>query len=143
MSNAEYERKIFWDMYNEILMNNGEPFSISSKNHWAIVNKNSPAWNEPVIAMDFLVQKRVLRINAFLLNDEDLFNKLLSMKKDIEFALGFVPEWVHGEKGENTYRIKTELSFIPCDHEDYYRVIEKSLAIVMKYIEVFKPYIKC
>ena len=94
MSNAEFERKIFWDMYNEILINNGEPFSISSKKQWAIVNKNSPAWNEPVIAMDFLVQKKVLRINAFLLDDEYLFAKLLGMKEEIEETLGFAPEWV-------------------------------------------------
>ena len=143
MSNAEFERKIFWDMYNEILINNGEPFSISSKKQWAIVNKNSPAWNEPVIAMDFLVQKKVLRINAFLLDDEYLFAKLLGMKEEIEEALGFAPEWVHGEKGENTYRIKTELRFTPNNHDDYYRVIEKSLPIVMKYVETFRPYIKC
>ena len=135
MSNAESERKFFWDMYNEILINNGEPFSISSKKQWAIVNKNSPAWNEPVIAMDFLVQKRILRINAFLLDDQCLFARLMGMKAKIEENLGFTPDWVHGEKGENTFRIKTELSFIPNNHDDYCRVIEESLPIVMKYVE--------
>ena len=143
MSNAEYERKIFWDMYNEVLIDHGEPFFISSKKQWAIINKNSPAWNEPVIAMDFLVQKRVLRINVFLLDDEHLFNKLAAMRKEIEETMGFTAEWVHGEKGENTYRIKTELDFIPNNHDDYYRVIEESLPIVVKYINTFKPYIKC
>ena len=143
MSNAEYERKVFWDMYNEILNNHGNPFFISAKKHWAIVNKDSAAWNEPVIAMDFLVQKRVLRINAFLLDDLNLFNHLLEIRKEIENSLGFTPEWVHGEKGKNTYRIKTELSFIPNSRDDYHRIIEKSLPIVAKYINVFKPYIKC
>ena len=85
----------------------------------------------------------MLRINAFLLDDEYLFAKLLEMKEEIEETLGFAPEWVHGEKGENTYRIKTELRFTPNNHDDYYRVIEKSLPIVMKYVETFRPYIKC
>lgn len=143
MSNADYERKVFWNMYNEILINNGEPFSISTKKQWAIVNKPSPAWNEPAIAMDFLVQKKILRINAFLLDDANLYFMLLGKKNEIEKQLGFQTVWCHGEKGENTYRIKIELGFIPNDHDDYYRVIEKSLPIVIKYINTFKPYIKC
>lgn len=143
MSNAEYERKVFWNMYHEILINNGEPFRISQKKQWAIVNKNSPAYNNPAIAMDFLVQKKVLRINVFLLNDQELFFKLERMKGKIEDSLGFKPEWVPGEKGENTYRIKTELPFLPYNKDDYYRVIEESLPIVIKFIKTFSPYIKC
>lgn len=143
MRNADSERKIFWRIYNEILAKNGIPFLISFKKQWAIVNKNTPAWNEPVIAMDFLVQKRLLRINLFLLDDVGLFNKLFAIKKDLEDKLGCKTEWIHGEKGKNTYRIKTELFLIPYDHDDYYRVIEESLPIVMKYIETFRLFIKC
>ena len=143
MRNADSERKIFWDMYNQILAKHGKPYIISSKKQWAIVNKNTANWNEPAIAMDFLVQKRLLRINLFLLDDVALFNKLSAIKHDLEDKLGCKSEWVHGEKGKDTYRIKTELGLVPYDHDDYYRVIEESLPIVINYINTFRPYINC
>ena len=143
MRNADSERKIFWEMYNQILAKHGKPYIISSKKQWAIVNKNTANWNEPAIAMDFLVQKRLLRINLFLLDDVALFNKLSAIKHDLEDKLGCKSEWVHGEKGKDTYRIKTELGLVPYDHDDYYRVIEESLPIVINYINTFRPYINC
>ena len=130
-------------MYNQILAKHGKPYIISSKKQWAIVNKNTANWNEPAIAMDFLVQKRLLRINLFLLDDVALFNKLSAIKHDLEDKLGCKSEWVHGEKGKDTYRIKTELGLVPYDHDDYYRVIEESLPIVINYINTFRPYINC
>lgn len=143
MRNADSERKIFWEMYNQILAKHGKPYIISSKKQWAIVNKNTANWNEPAIAMDFLVQKRLLRINLFLLDDVALFNKLSAIKHDLEDKLGCKSAWVHGEKGKDTYRIKTELGLVPYDHDDYYRVIEESLPIVINYINTFRPYINC
>ncbi len=161
-TNAEQERAFFWNAFNEILAENGDPFTLSSKKQWAVVNRDNPNWTKPCLSMDFLIQKRILVINIFILDDIPLYNRLLANKAQIESDLGIAPpvsknlfavvnkqtnpnfkvQWVQGEKGSNTKRIKTELDFTPYDHSDYWRLIEKAIPIVMSYMRAFKRYIE-
>ena len=143
MMYASDKQQLFWSTYQDILEKSGNPFFISYNKHWAAVNRPTAAWNEPVIMMDFLTSHKILRINAFLLNDVALYKYLIDHKSEIEKSLGFVPQWVHGDKGENTYRIKIELSYNHDSVDSYFCLIKKSLPIIMKFISTFKPYIKC
>ena len=143
MTNAEFERKIFWGMYEKFLDKNGKPFYFTARENYAVINKKTPAFNKPIIAMDFLVQKKLLRINAFMQDDEELFQHLFKIKKEIEEKLGFEVKWVHGEKGQNTYRIMIELHFSLLSEDEYNILIQKSIPIVEKFIYTFRPYIEC
>jgi len=143
MTNTKRERKIFWTLFEEILAENGNPFSIAPQAQWAVINRNNSNCAKPCLLIDFLVRKRIIRINVYIDNDLSLYKRLEIKKEEIKNALGFQVEWAIGSKGENTRRIKMELGFILGSREDYRRVIKKVLPIVMNFIEVFKRDINC
>ena len=143
MTNAKREREIFWTLFEEILTENGNPFSIAPKEQWAVINRNNSNWAKPCLLIDFLVRKRLIRINVFIYDDLSLYKRLETKKEEIKNALEFQVDWGIGLKGYNTKRIKMELDFILGNREDYRRVIQKALPIVMNFIEVFKRDINC
>lgn len=143
MTNIEKERKVFWSMFEEVLINNGNPFSISTRAHYGTINKNSPNSNL-CLGIDFLLKKGFFRTGIYIQDDvaTPYFNRLLSQKEEIESLLGFKPIWTtRGVKNPNTRRIETQLPFIPNDREDYARLLDDVLPIIVKYIEVFSKYL--
>lgn len=116
MTDAEAQRKIFWELFEEILIENGEPFKISYKDqngeikHYAAVNKyytNTPSGT--AIDLSFLQQKNkrlflqeknkgLFRVNFYVYN-KNIINKLLANKEDVNSMVTTNPiEWERGEK---------------------------------------------
>ena len=144
MTNAEEQRKIFWELYKKFLINNGEPFYISECKQWAIVNKNSPSWSNPCLAMDFLCGKKFLRVNIYIRNDIELYDLLKRNKENLD--KGFYPkkpEWIENNEGENTRRIEIKFLFKSHDTEEYKKIIEDSATYVLQFIKNYRPYIEC
>ena len=142
-TNAEAERNVFWKMFNAILDENGNPFHIKSRRHYATINRNSPNCNL-CLSLDFLITKGFLRIGIYINDDIKTphFERLLAMRDEIEKGLGFKPIWNRiGVQNSNTRRIEVQLPFKAYDHEDYIRLIETALPKIMKFIEVFSAYL--
>lgn len=146
MTNAESERKYFWDTYQEILMENGEPFTLhlyrnadGTFRHYAQLNNYS--LNRSV-SIDFIPVKGILRYGVYLANDVDLYDVLLEKKELIEKALGFNCIWRHGDTGENARRICCEKAIIKYDHESYLNAIEESMVRLVKFLEVFDRFLR-
>lgn len=144
MTNAQTERQYFWSKYQEILMENGEPFSLKinrdrdgSLRHYAYVNAERFPTNR-CICIEFTPQCGRVRYGIYLEKDIELFDILFSYKDKIEEQLGFSCHWEHGAKGPNARRIYCEQEITPCDHDSYLDAIEKSMVRLIKFAEVFE-----
>lgn len=144
---TQKEQLYFWNLFSEKIIENGEPFHISydhnNPRHYATINKNSPS-SSFCLSMDFLLHKSFLRIGIYINDDihTHFFDRLFLSKNEIEEALGFTPLWINrGAQNLNTRRIAVELPFFPYNHNDYDRLIDEALPIIIKYIEVFTIYL--
>ncbi len=142
------ERTVFWQMLQEELDRNGNPFTISTRAQYGTVNRKH-ATCSLCLCFEFLLQKRFFRIGIYIQDDTKTphFNRLLRQKDEIESFLGFKPIWTtRGERSLHTRRIQTQLPFTPYDRDDYARLIEEALPIFMQYIKMaskFLPEVFC
>ena len=140
MTNAEQERKIFWKMFEEELNNQGNPFSIAHRTHYATINRKSPSSNY-CLSIDFLVQKRFLRLGIYINDNIPAFEHMYENKSKIEEKLGFKPIWtLKGVNNPNTRRIEVQIPFIPYNRNEYQRIIKKAIPYAIKFIEVIPEY---
>ncbi len=145
-NDLQAERAYFWSRYEELLTENGNPFSICYKKgseytFWAVVNKKR-SMNDLCLSVDFLAQKRCLRINIYICDDLYLWNKLCANKDRITSELGMNAEWTtEGVKNPNTRRIQKILPLRPYDRNTYDDLIEQSIVILDTWRKVFSKYI--
>ena len=64
------ERKKFWKIFDEKLIENGEPFSIlyekgGEVTYWAVVNRKQ-SFVDNALSIEFLVREQKLRINIYV-----------------------------------------------------------------------------
>ena len=140
MTNTEQKRKIFWNMYEEELKKQGYPFRIAHRDQYATVNKRSPN-SDYCISMDFLAQKRFLRVGLYIRDNIPAFEYMYARKAQIEEKLGFKPIWtLEGEKNPNTRRIEIRMGFDPDNFSDFQRMISQSISYIKAFIEVLPNY---
>ena len=142
MTYSQEQQKKFWKMYDEFLLENGEPFTISNRRHWCVVNAKNE--NESCLGMDFLAKKKILRVGIYIRSDiNNLYQRLLNDRENLDS--GFEdrkPEWCEKCKGENTRRIKIEIPFANDSVDEYERIIELSAKYTLKFIKAYRPYIE-
>lgn len=143
MSNAQTERKYFWNVYQEALMENGEPFSLKyfydsngAYRHYAHVNAQRFPANR-CICIEFTPQCGRVRYGIYLENDIVLYDFLFNNKEKIESLLGFHCHWEHGTKGINARRIYCEKKIIAYNHDSYIDAIDESMPRLLKFAEIF------
>ena len=146
MTHAEAQRKIFWELFDEILIENGEPFSICYKKSgeycsWADVNKNK-AWNENAIDISFLIRDGLLRVDLYVQKGEDvpLGRRILNNKEEIDSMVSLPIKWEYGTSNPNTLRPSVYFKFVKNNKDDYRRVIEEALPTIMEFINVANKY---
>lgn len=140
MTNAEQERKIFWEMFENELNNQGNPFHIAYRHQYATINRRSST-SDNCVSMDFLVQKHFLRLGVYMRDNIPAFEYLYANKASIESELGFEPTWVlKGASNPNTRRIEICFPFSSYNRSDYQRVIEKAIPYAVKFIKVIPKY---
>ena len=146
MTNAQNEQIKFWSIFDNKLIENGEPFTIcyehtGTTRFFGTVNKKR-ARTSLAIVVEFLYRYSVVKLNIYIENDVRLFDYLHSKRTQIEEELGFKPEWIFsGSKNPNTRRIINEFPVKIGDPDDYDRVIDKMLPYIMQYKKVFEKYI--
>ena len=142
--NVEDERKIFWQKFEDILNENGNPFDITyimggSIRHWAVVNRNN-AWNAKALEAMFLKNKRIIQVDIYIQDDLFCFNRLYPHVKELQDSVKVPIECVAGERNGNTRRIKCEFPFAYGYKCDYDRVIEEILPVMIKFKEFLDKY---
>ena len=141
---AVEEREKFWEIFDQKLIENGEPFSVvhqradGTSTYWGNINREKAFGPNRVLNIEFKYQRRKVRVGIYLWNDLCLFEQLCANKDQIEKELGFTVEWNHiGTKNPNTRRIFVEFPLI-FDEAYYADVIDEALPYIMKFKEVFE-----
>ena len=146
MTNAQQEQTRFWKIFDNKLVENGEPFELIHEKsgevtYWANVNKKN-SFVSLCLNIEFKYQKEKVRVGIYICDNLYLFQRLLKYRENIEAELGFKPQWVlDGVKNPNTRRIINEFPVAIFDEEDYDRVIDEILPYVAQYKKVFEKYI--
>lgn len=141
---AKTEQKKFWEIFDEKLIENGEPFSVlhekaGETTYWAIVNKNNILVDNG-LSLDFLVREKMLRINIYIRNDLSLFNFLEKNKQSINSIISERLVWIKGERNANTRRIAYFKTVEIGDVQNYAEIIDEILPIIMKMKLVCETY---
>lgn len=142
--NVKSEQKKFWKIFEEKLIENGEPFSIlyekaGEVTYWAVVNKNQ-IFVDNALSIDFLVREQKLRINIYIRTDLSLFRIFERNKNDIEAIMGIPLKWIEGTKNKNTRRIAYEIPIDTGYFSNYDEVIDKILPVVVNMKKVCEKY---
>ncbi len=138
------EQRKFWGIFDEKLIENGEPFSIlyekgGEVTYWAVVNKKQ-SFVDNALSIDFLVREQKLRINIYVRTDLTLFSIFERNRKDIETMVGMSLKWLEGTRNKNTRRIAYEIPVKTGDYSNYDEVIDKALPVVDKMKKVCEVY---
>lgn len=140
MTNAEQERKVFWQLFEQELKRQDNPFCIKHYKYFATINKHSAISNY-CLSIDFLVKKQFLRVGIYMLDNIPSYEYMCLHKEEIEDLLGFNLKWVtEGEKNPNVRRIVLHIPFIVGDDNSYRDTINIAIEHINKLIEVIPQY---
>ncbi len=141
------EQKKFWKIFEAKLIENGEPFSIMHEKpsgepiYWGGINKREYAvMFMYCLSVDFLMQKKMIRVNITIRDDLNFFNDLERNKQDIESLVRVPLRWIKGEKNPNTRRIAFFKYIEIGDTENYAETIDEILPVIMDMIQVCEKY---
>lgn len=142
MTNAEYAQQRFWDTMERKLEEKGYPFFFSSRTHYAVINRRSAYASKPCVAIDFLVQKQIVRINVYIQNDVSLYKYLKIQKEQLEAALGFKCLWNENCTKAHTRRIEYlgNIRF-NSNNINYDDLAEQTISVTEKFVKVFEKYL--
>ena len=140
------EQRKFWKIFDEKLIENGEPFSILHEKggevtYWAVVNKKQ-SFVDNALSIDFLVREGKIRVNIYVRNDLPLFSRLEHFRKDIESMISVPISWIEGKRNANTRRIAYEVAVNIGDLLNYDDVINDILPVVVEMKSVCDKYAK-
>ena len=144
---ASQEQRIFWGIFDEKLIENGEPFGVTHQRengdptYWGNVNRKKAFGPDKTLGIEFKYQTRKIRIGIYLWDDICLFEQLYANKTSIENELGFSMTWEQiGAKNPNTRRIYIEFPLL--FSEEYYgKIIDEILPYLQRCKEVFEKWI--
>ena len=140
LNKSQSERLIFWNRFNEILIDNGKPFNVrkATTDHWYDVAIGSSSSH---ISIELVNKEKHVRIGLYMVDDKEYFDKLFANKDTIETQLGIKLEWQRECSG-NVSRVKYKLPGLDYDnHSNYDELINKSIDIAANMQKVFKKYI--
>ena len=140
------EQKNFWKLFDEKLIENGEPFSVLHEmagkvTYWAVINKNH-SFVDNALSIDFLVGEKKIRINIYVRDNLSLFRVLENSKEEIESMISVPVKWVKGTKNLNTRRIIYEVPVNVGYFNNYNEVIDDILPVVIEMKKVCEKYAK-
>ena len=140
LNKSQSERLIFWNRFNEILIDKGKPFNVrkATTDHWYDVAIGSSSSH---ISIELINKEKHVRIGLYMVDDKEYFDKLFANKDTIETQLGIKLEWQRECSG-NVSRVKYKVPGLDYDnHSNYDELINKSIDIAANMQKVFKKYI--
>ncbi len=145
-TSTQAERKYFWETYQRILTDNGEPFSLqllyeadgAFPGDAHVEAEGLPA--DLCICIEFDPCKGTVGYGVQIENNAALFECFSARKEKIESLLGFHCSWDDGADGEGVQKIYCEREIVPYDRESYQDAIEQSMLRLAKFSEVFSHF---
>ena len=140
LNKSQSERLEFWNQFNDVLIERGKPFNVrkATTDHWYDVAIGT---SEAHIAIDLINKESMIIVELYIVDNKELYDKLLEKRSMIEEELGFSLDWFKLEN-RNASRIKTYIKGLNFDdHSNYNELINKSIDVAIKMRAVFKKYI--
>lgn len=140
LSNAQAERLIFWNRFNEVLISRNKPFNVrkATTDHWYSVALGT---SEAHIEVTLVNKTNSIGIEVYIKENKNLFDKLFNSSEEIENELGFSMEWMrldHKKASRIIYYIEG-LDFD--NHENYDELMKRVIDKVIVVRNVFRKYL--
>ena len=138
------EQRKFWKIFDEKLIENGEPFSILHEKsgeitYYGVINKVH-SFVDNALSVDFLVREQKVRLNIYVRDDLALCNVLEKHRTEIESAVSVPLHWIKGIKNLNTRRIAYFVPVKVGDDSQYDEVIDDILPIIIEMKKICETY---
>ena len=140
LSNAQAERLIFWNRFNEVLISRNKPFNVrkATTDHWYSVALGT---SEAHIEVTLVNKTNSIGIEVYIKENKNLFDKLFNSSEEIENELGFSMEWMRLDH-KKVSRIICYIEGLDFDNHENYdelmkRVIDKGIVVR----NVFRKYL--
>lgn len=140
LNKTQSERLIFWEQFNEILIERGRPFNVrkATTDHWYDVSINS---GKAHIAITLVNKDGFIGIEINIPNSKELFDELYEQKEAIESDFGTKLVWDRLDN-KRTARIKYHISGLDFDdHSNYSELSNTVIDTVIKMRKAFKKYL--
>ena len=142
MTNAIEQQKVFWEMFDQELDNQGNPFQIRYRKHYGTINKRT-ADSDFCLGLDFLYRNEAVRVGIYMLDNVPAFDFLYSNKEKVEDELGFRLSWtMSGVKKPNLRRVEILTPIIANDEESYLEAIRLTIVRAKRFINVIPKYLE-
>lgn len=141
LNKSESERYEFWTLFNERVIARGKPFVVHKP---TIKHYNNIAVGKSGVGIAVtLVQKdNCVGVELYISDDKELFDKLESLKAEIENKLGFNMDWQRLENAKASRMIYKISGLNFDDHSNYDKLIDEAINKVIAMKKVFKDYLK-
>ena len=126
------ETQKFWDAFNELLIENGDPFHITIDGDKGIIAKNYNGSLE----INFQPLKQSFKVGIYT-SDKAAWNNLNIHKQDINSKLTTKPIW--GVNGSNYY-IESQMDSAFFNPRPYRDIMNEALLDISQYVENFRKY---
>lgn len=140
LSNAQAERLIFWNRFNEVLISRNKPFNVrkATTDHWYSVALGT---SEAHIEVTLVNKTNSIGIEVYIKENKNLFDKLFNSSEEIENELGFSMEWMRLDH-KKVSRIICYIEGLDFDnHENYDELMKRVIDKVIVVRNVFRKYL--
>ena len=140
LNRSQSERLIFWEQFNQVVINRGKPFNLrkATTDHWYDVALGT---SEAHIAIDLISRGNYIVVEVYIQDNKDIFDNLYQNKDAIESALEFEMVWDRLDN-KKASRIKYRIPGLDFDdHSNYDELMNQTIDVVVKVRDVFKRYL--
>ena len=140
LNKSQSERLIFWEQFNQIVVNRGKPFNVrkATTDHWYDIAVGS---SEAHIAIDLVNKDGIVVVEFYINDNKELFDNLYTHKERIESELDISLIWdrLDNKKASRIKYYIYDLNFD--DHSNYNILMNQIIDIAVKMRNVFKKYL--
>ena len=140
LNRRQVECKIFWEQFNEILVQKGKPFNLrkATTDHWYDVAMGT---GEANVRISLINKNNHIIVEVYISDNKELFDQLFHHKDEIEHALGFELIWdrLNDKKASHIKYIIDGLDFN--NHDNYEELMKQAIDISVSMRDTFKKHI--
>lgn len=141
LNKSQSERLVFWEQFNQIVINRGKPFNLrkATTDHWYDIALGT---SDAHVAIDLVSRSNYIVVEVYINDKKELFDRLLSYRETIENDLGFEMEWDRIDN-KKASRIKYRIPGLDFDdHSNYDELMNQIIDVAVKVRDVFSPYVR-
>lgn len=141
LTKGKIEIKTFWNEFNDVLKQRREPFNTTktSTRRWFNIGIGS---SDAHMLIRLKNREHHIRIEVYIKESKELFDKLYEEKEAIEKKLGFEMVWNRAEHKKSSQIIYVIDGLDFDDHSNYKELMNEVIDKTIVIRDVFKKYIK-